>query len=303
LTWQLLALYQLWDEGSVTLWDPAAAALCFEEKFFTLEDRRLEVDDLGMTRMAAGKPNARVATAVKAEPFLKWFTERLTPEKALRPVPLKPLNVSAPVPRGGLPPKVHVIEDYETDIERRWWLSGKLETDNVPMGSKRACRGVLTNDFDDLQGDPAAMCTAVIFNPVPGPPMGPNTRLSFRCWLKGANLLRVQIYSLSKGYHRCLTLTDLAQEKWQDLTVDMTTARRPDGTGGPLSADERIDDVQFYTAPDAELIVDDVGCTTRLRRRRRGRSRGDCFSPVGSTPASKVRNGRATLRSSRINRR
>ena len=102
----------------------------------------------------------------------------------------------------------------------------------MPPGSKRACRGVLTNDFDDLQGDSKGMYTAVIFNPVPGPPMGKNTRLSFRYWLKGTDRLRVQIYSLTNGYHRHLTLTKLPQEKWQSLTVDMTKCRRPDGGGG-----------------------------------------------------------------------
>jgi hypothetical protein len=102
------------------------------------------------------------------------------------------------------------------------------------------------------------MYTAVIFNPVPGPPMGKDTRLSFRCWLKGTDKLRVQIYSLTNGYHRHLTLTDLPQEKWQALTVDMTRCRRPDGSGGPLSENERIDDIQFYTDASAELIVDDI---------------------------------------------
>jgi hypothetical protein len=68
----------------------------------------------------------------------------------------------------------------------------------------------------------------------------------------------VQIYTLSKGYHRHLTLTGLPQGKWQALAVDMTAARRPDGSGGPLSEDERIDDIQFYTDPDAELLIDDI---------------------------------------------
>ncbi len=128
----------------------------------------------------------------------------------------------------------------------------------MPPESKRACRGVLTNDFDDLMGNAKALYTAVIFNPVPGPPMGKQTRLSFRCKLQGTDALRVQIYSLSKGYHRHLTLTGLPQGTWQALTVDMTAARRPDGSGGPLSEDERIDDIQFYTDPDAELLIDDI---------------------------------------------
>ena len=70
--------------------------------------------------------------------------------------------------------------------------------------------------------------------------MGKNPRLSFRYFLKGTDTLRVQIYSLTNGYHRCLTLTGLPQEKWESGTVDMTAVRRPDGSGGPLSENERI---------------------------------------------------------------
>jgi hypothetical protein len=151
-----------------------------------------------------------------------------------------------------------VVEDFETDIERRWWLCGLLETKQVPPGSRRACRAVLTNDFDDRQGDPRAMYKAVIFNPVPGPPMGKNTRLAFRYRLQGSANLRVQIYSLSKGYHRHLTLTGLPQGSWQEAAVDLTAARRPDGSGGPLGEGERIDDIQFYTDAEAELFIDDI---------------------------------------------
>jgi hypothetical protein len=38
----------------------------------------------------------------------------------------------------------------------------------------------------------------------------------------------------------------------------MTAARRPDGSGGPLAEDERIDDIQFYVSPDASLTIDDI---------------------------------------------
>jgi hypothetical protein len=255
---QLHALYQLWDEPTPTLFDPAAVAIAFQEKFFQMEELRLEVDDKGMTRVVEGRPNARVAVSVRRDDFLKWFVERLTAGLAEEAAPHKPANLSAPAVRGGMPNRVHVVEDYETDIERRWWLCGTLETENVPPGSSRACRAVLTNDFDDRMGDPKAMYQAVIFNPVPGPPMGKQTRLGFRCWLKGTGTLRVQIYSLSNGYHRHLTLTDLPQGRWEAVTVDMTQARRPDGSGGPLSEDERIDDIQFYADSSAELLIDDI---------------------------------------------
>jgi hypothetical protein len=135
---------------------------------------------------------------------------------------------------------------------------GKLITNDVPPGSTRACRAVPCNDFDDNMGNPRTLYKAVIFNPVPGPPMGPNTRLGFRYRLEGPDALRVQIYSLSKGYHRRLTLTNLPQGRWQSATVDMTQARRPDGSGGPLAEDERIDDAQFYADRSADLLIDDI---------------------------------------------
>jgi hypothetical protein len=156
------------------------------------------------------------------------------------------------------PLRVHAAEDFETDIEKRWWLAGKLETENVPPGSRRACRGTISKDFDDKMGDPAARYTAVIFNPVPGPPMGKNPRLRFRYFLRGTDKIRVQIFSLTNNYHRRLELTGLYEGSWTQQQVDMTRLRRPDGSGGPLSEDERIDDIQFYVDPSAELIIDDI---------------------------------------------
>jgi hypothetical protein len=172
--------------------------------------------------------------------------------------PLPDTNPSKLGGSGVMPVRVHVVEDYETDIEKRWWMAGRLETENVPPGSRRACRGTLANDFDEKMGDPSKLYTAVIFNPVPGPPMGAHTELRFKYWLKGSGRLRVQLYSLSNGYHRHLTLSGLPQGSWQEGRVRMTEMRRPDGSGGPLADGERIDDIQFYADASAELIVDDI---------------------------------------------
>jgi hypothetical protein len=175
-----------------------------------------------------------------------------------------PRNISRVISPGPLPHRVHVFEDFETEIEKRWWLRGTPETNNLApslsdsIANHHACRATATKDFDDKMGDPKKDFKAVIFNPVPGPPMGANTRLSFRYWLQGTDTLRVQIYSLTKNYHRFLTLTNLPQGSWQSAAVDMTQARRPDGSGGPLAEDERIDDIQFYVMPDAELLIDDI---------------------------------------------
>jgi inosine-uridine nucleoside N-ribohydrolase len=252
LSLQVQAMFQLWDKETPGLTDALAVALCLDEGFCQWKETRLELDDKANLRMAKDQANARVATAVDRDRFVKWYIDRLS---GCVPPSRQPAKLLA---TGGMPNRVHVAEDYELDIERFWWMSGKAETKNLPPGSKRACRGTLTHDFDDLLGHTKAMYTAVIFNPVPGPPMGKNPRLSFRYWLKGTDTVRVQISSWTNGYHRHLVLTGLPQGQWESGTVDMTVARRPDGTGGPLSENERIDDIQFYVEPTAEILIDDV---------------------------------------------
>jgi inosine-uridine nucleoside N-ribohydrolase len=257
LTWQVQNLYELWDKDAPILFDPVAVAAVFSEKHLTMNDLRLEVSDVGKTLERKGKANARVATAIRVDDFVAWYVDRVR-GFGTETLPEKPKNASKTIEPGLFPAKVHVAEDYDTDIEKRWWMCGKAETKDVRPGGGRAQRAVLTQDFDDRQGNMKTMDRAVIFNPVPGPPMGPNTRLRFSYKLTGTDTIRVQLYSLTNGYHRYLSISGLEQGKWLDGCVDMTQMRRPDGTGGPLSADERIDDIQFYIDPRAELLIDDV---------------------------------------------
>jgi inosine-uridine nucleoside N-ribohydrolase len=260
LTQQVEALYQMWDQQQPPLGDVLAATVCFESDYCELAERLVTMSEEGslMIRLAPErKPNARVVTKLQRDRFLKWYVDRMA---SLVPPERNPSRLVEP---GAMPHRVHVAEDYDSDIERRWWMSGKAETKLLPperdgLRSRRACRGVLTHDFDDLLMLSRQMHTAVIFNPVPGPPMGKNTRLSFRYWLKGTDAIRVQIYSLTNGYHRHLVVKGLPQEEWRHATVDMTQARRPDGTGGPLGEGERIDDIQFYVDPRAEILIDDI---------------------------------------------
>lgn len=258
LTWQIQNLYELWDKETPILFDPVAVALAFEQRFCKLQAISLIINDKGLT--IPKKDNAdhiKVAVSIEADNFIKWYVDRVCAYgKEVLPEPFK--NKSKLIEQTGFPAKVHTFEDYETDIEKRWWMCGKAETKDVPPDSKRAQRAVLTQDFDDRQGDMKAMYRAVIFNPVPGPPMGKNTRLSFRYKIMGTDKMKVALYSLTNGYHRYLGLEGLEQNKWLHGTVDMTQMRRPDGSGGPLSENERIDDIQFYIDPRAELLIDDV---------------------------------------------
>jgi purine nucleosidase len=257
LAFQLANLMELCEQPDQSLFDAVALAAAFDERFGTFAERKLAIADDGRTLVGEGPPNARVMRALRRDEFLAWTLDRLLAHgEPAWPAP--PGNVSRLVERGGFPRRVHVVEDYETKIEKRWWLCGKLENKDLPPGGRRVCRAVLTQDFDDRQGNRRTSYRAVVFNPVPGPPMGPNTRLSFRYKLHGTDCLRVQLFSLSNGYHRYLSLAGLPQDAWQSATVDMTQMRRPDGSGGPLAADERIDDIQFYIDPRGELLIDDV---------------------------------------------
>lgn len=253
---QLTNLVELTEHPS-TLLDPAAVELAVDDSFGERKRQSIAVNDEGGMTLTNGPANVSVVTRFDHSTFRERLSEAvLNHGKTVWPKP--PENPSMVVEQGGFPSRVHVFEDYDSDIEKRWWMCGKLEEKDVPEGGRRACRAVLTQDFDDRQGDRGVSYRAVIFNPVPGPPMGKNTRLSFRYKLMGTDTLRIQLFSLSNGYHRYLSLTRLPQKEWQSATVDMTRMRRPDGTGGALAADERIDDIQFYIDPRAELLIDDV---------------------------------------------
>ena len=218
--------------------------------------------------MAAGRPRCCILiAALQTRSCVIGFFLRIAVISWLLPdvaLAAPSSNVSDLISSGPLPLRVHVFEDFETEIEKRWWLRGTPETNNLApslsdsISNLRAMRASPTKYFDYKMGDPKRDYKAVIFNPVPGPPMGAYPRLSFRYWLQGTDTLRVQIYSLTKNYHRFLTLTNLPQGSWQSAAVDMTQARRPDGSGGALAEDERIDDIQFYIAPDGELLIDDI---------------------------------------------
>ena len=236
--------------------DPVAVAAAFHPQHLTIQELSLQVNDDGMTVEKTGAPKIPVAMKIDTQAFLDWYVARVK-SAGRESLPEPPKNISKLVDPGKFPARVHTFEDYQTDIEKRWVMCGKVIPD-PDQKNNRVCEAVLTQDFDDRQGQTQTMYRAVIFNPVPGPPMGPNTRLKFRYKLIGTDTVRVQLYSLTNGYHRYLSLTGLEQNKWLDGCVDMTQMRRPDGTGGPLAENERIDDIQFYVDPRATVLIDDI---------------------------------------------
>lgn len=257
LTLQVQNLFELsGSEYPAKVFDVGAIAALITPERFQWIDGVVAVNENGMTLLGKGQPNARVGRGSDSAATVRATIERLQKWGKESP-PREEKNPSKLIDRGAFPVRIHAFEDYETDIERRWWMSGLVQPGEVGTG-KRICRDMLTQDFDDRQGDLKTMYRAVIFNPVPGPPMGPRTRLSFRYKLQGTSTLRVQLYSLTNGYHRYLSLHGLEQGKWLDGCVDMTDMHKPDGMGGPLAKDERIDDIQFYVPANANVWIDEM---------------------------------------------
>jgi inosine-uridine nucleoside N-ribohydrolase len=83
LTEPLHQLYKLWEQPTPTLYDPVAVTLCFDERFCTMEELRLAVDDKGMTVAVEGKANARVAMTIRGDEFLAWYVDRVASAKTL----------------------------------------------------------------------------------------------------------------------------------------------------------------------------------------------------------------------------
>jgi purine nucleosidase len=258
LTYQLQSLYELSDLSTKGMFDVAAIAAITNPKIATERvELPVSIDDQGMSTFGKGPTLVKTVTEIDQQELLSSYVKTITSAGPTN-LPRAPKNPTTLISQSSFPTRVHTFEDYETDIERRWWLTGKPDEKEVPPGSRRSCRAMLTQDFDGKMGDKTTSYKAVVFNPVPGPPMGSRTQLSFRYKLRGTDTIRVQLFSLSRGFHRYLSVSNLKQNEWLQATVDMTQMRRPDQSGGPLSADERIDDIQFYIDPRADLWIDDI---------------------------------------------
>jgi len=73
MTDALAALTNLWGGNTPTQYDCVAAAYALGYSFSDKEERHVEVDDSGMTRITDGLPNVTVLVRPRKEAFLDWF--------------------------------------------------------------------------------------------------------------------------------------------------------------------------------------------------------------------------------------
>ncbi len=79
MTDALAALTILWGHTTPTLYDPMAVAYALGHRFCESEQRRVVVEDDGMTRITEGTPNVTVLINPQKEVFLDWYVASLAP--------------------------------------------------------------------------------------------------------------------------------------------------------------------------------------------------------------------------------
>jgi purine nucleosidase len=73
MTDALAALTNIWGNGTPTQFDAVAAAYALGYSFSDKEERHIEVNDNGLTRITDGPPNVTVLIKPRKEAFLDWF--------------------------------------------------------------------------------------------------------------------------------------------------------------------------------------------------------------------------------------
>ena len=146
-----------------------------------------------------------------------------------------------------------------------------LDRRKIPPGhvKDQSCKAQPTRNFDRRRGDPTLRFTGVIYNPVPGPPLGERPRIRFKYFLQRIRKqteeqpktysMIIQLFNLSRGGHRGVVLNNLTENQWVDVVVDMSKALRPRPGGGdvdqgPFREHDRVDDIQFYIDPRPPLF-------------------------------------------------
>ena len=102
----------------------------------------------------------------------------------------------------------------------------------------------------------------------PPRPVGPNTKLRFRCWLKGASKIDVVLHDASGGKDHAVVVSPARQGQWVTQYVTFSRGEKAAG-GGKLPIGSKVDSVAFTAAGAAELCVDEVILFDAGRARRR----------------------------------
>jgi hypothetical protein len=155
------------------------------------------------------------------------------------------------------PNRVILLAAFDTGEKEKYWPGDFeiVEGAKAPAGAHwRAARAVPRKDGKGKW---------IRVQIAPPRPVGETTRLRFRAHATGVASLIVQIFDLTAMDNRHVVLRDLADGGWRTVQVDFTRdSRRNDGSDGPFSAGNLVDDLFFFVEPapgkEADLVIDEV---------------------------------------------
>jgi hypothetical protein len=192
------------------------------------------MDDL---QVYAGTPgDGRKYTLIIDDPIL--FAE----DPALPPEP-------EPFPR-----RVMFLAAFDTAIDARSlpkYYPGQLEivTDKAPPGSY----------WGVAKAVPAAdgSVSHVVLQMKPPRPSGPNTKIRFRYWIKGADMLAVRVHDATADRQVGPAMIGCPQGQWRTQYFSLSRSERTD-KGEPMPAGSLLDVVSFDCPLGGELYIDEV---------------------------------------------
>ena len=149
------------------------------------------------------------------------------------------------------PKRVILLAAFDTGPKEKYWPGNFEILDKPPEGAWwKAARSVERKD---------GKAQIIRIEIAPPRPVGAHTKLRFRYHLTGASTMTVQIFDATVQDNRHVNLTGLKQGEWTTQYVDFTRdSRRNDGTTGPFTAGNLVDDLFFFVPAKATLWVDEV---------------------------------------------
>jgi len=155
------------------------------------------------------------------------------------------------------PNRVILLAAFDTGEKEKYWPGDFEIVEGAKAPAGTYWRAAMAVPRKDAKGK------WIRIQITPPRPVGETTRLRFRAHATDLTSLIVQIFDLTAMDNRHVVLRDLKQGEWTTAQVDFTRdARRNDGSDGPFTAGNKVDDLFFFLEPipgkEADLVIDEV---------------------------------------------
>lgn len=204
--------------------------------------------DAGQMTLAKAAEVRQAAQTARRRKMLRERHLRACEALGVQPLPQEPWDAL-------WPKRVLFSQDFETDGDRRFDWDGRIVTDNVPPGSRRAVLGDAKDKYSarrvrvGIYWDNARAATT--------------TWLKFKYFINKPEPITVMVFDMAQSDNWEYRLAPPAVGQWTEATLNLTNDFRKKGGGqAKVRAGDALDDVFILAGKpgDAQLqlLVDDV---------------------------------------------